>query len=132
MKTTIKALIAAATLVLVVAACGNDDNKRTASDDDTEFTISGISDEVWTYISLEDNVVVGTSPKDDPEADSQWAGRSDWDIAICGDMVRTNSGTSGNGHGGIRRIDDKSYEDVTASDAGEVDADSPQPPGSFR
>lgn len=128
MKPNIIAYFALAIVASILTACSSDDNKSASPDLDTEITISGISDTKWTYISLENNAVVGTSPKDDAESDAQWAQRTDWDIAICGDMIRTNSGTSGNGQGGIRRIDNKRYEDVTASDAASVDVDRPQTP----
>lgn len=37
--------------------------------------------------------------------------RKDWDIALCGELIRTNSGTSGVGEGGIIAIDED-YESV--------------------
>ena len=115
--------------IIVLASCSSDENNGSdAPATDTELTVSGISDTEWTYISLENNTVVGSSAKDDTEADAQWAKRTDWDIAICGDMLRTNSGTSGNGEGGIRRLDNKRYDDITASDAVSVDPDRPQTP----
>ena len=81
--------------IIVLASCSSDENNGSdAPATDTELTVSGISDTEWTYISLENNTVVGSSAKDDTEADAQWAKRTDWDIAICGDMLRTNSGTS--------------------------------------
>lgn len=60
-----------------------------------------VSDDQWSYISLETGKVIGTSTLGDAEADAQWKSRTDWDIAVCGDMIRTNSGTSGDGKGGI-------------------------------
>ncbi len=99
---------------------------------DTELTITGISDSQWAYISLETNRVIGTSPLDDSNADTQWADRTDWDLAICGDMIRTNSGSSGKGQGGIRRLDDKTYEEVSVADAVGLDQDRPQSPDASR
>lgn len=99
---------------------------------DTEITITGLSDNQWTYISLETNSVIGTSVLDDSDADAEWADRTDWDLAICGDRIRTNSGYSGKGEGGIRRIDDKTYEEVTVSDAVALDPDRPQSPDATR
>ena len=60
------------------------------------------NDAVWTYYSIEQNKVMGTSVFGDSTADSQWKQRTDWDIAICGDLIRTNSGTSGTGNGGLQ------------------------------
>ena len=59
---------------------------------------------VWTYYSIEQNKVMGTSVFGDSTADSQWKQRTDWDIAICGDLIRTNSGTSGTGNGGLQVV----------------------------
>ena len=65
----------------------------------------------WTYYSLETGSVVGQSDFGDEEADEQWRVRKDWDIALCGELIRTNSGTSGVGEGGIIAIDED-YESV--------------------
>ena len=62
------------------------------------------NDAVWTYYSIEQNKVMGTSVFGDSTADSQWKQRTDWDIAICGDLIRTNSGTSGTGNGGLQVV----------------------------
>ena len=62
------------------------------------------NDGVWTYYSIEQNQVMGTSVFGDSTADSQWKQRTDWDIAICGDLIRTNSGTSGTGNGGLQVV----------------------------
>ena len=62
------------------------------------------TDAVWTYYSIEQNKVMGTSVFGDSTADSQWKQRTDWDIAICGDLIRTNSGTSGTGNGGLQVV----------------------------
>lgn len=59
------------------------------------------SDELWVYISLKTGKVVGHSEFNNHSEDAQWKNRLDWDIAFCGDRMRTNSGTSGNGKGGI-------------------------------
>ncbi len=118
----------------VVCACSSDSDSdgREPGPVDTELTISGISDTHWTYISLETNSVTGTSPLDDTDADARWADRTDWDLAICGDMIRTNSGTSGKGNGGIRRLDNKTYDEITAGDVTALDEDRPQSPDATR
>lgn len=55
----------------------------------------------WTYISLENGTVVGSSFLGDESSDAAWALRDDWDIAICDSLIRTNGGTSGWGLGGF-------------------------------
>ena len=127
------ALAFIATLMPLLSGCQSDSQQdMPAASPDTELTISGLSDDKWTYISLRDNIVVGHSDKDDEEADSKWASRSDWDIAICGDMIRTNGGTSGKGYGGLRRVDDKSYGELTIEDGDIIDQDSPNTASSER
>ena len=100
--------------VLINAGCGGNSDNFPDSDIDTELTIEGISDTHWTYISLENNRVVGTSPLDDPDGDEEWRKRTDWDIALCGDMIKTNSGDSGIGEGGIIRLDNLSYDQLSS------------------
>ncbi len=120
--------VVAAMSVMSVSCSESDDNDDAQPAVDTELTVSGISATKWTYISLENNAVVGTSDKDDADSDARWAKRVDWDIAICGDLLRSNSGTSGCGSGGLRRIDGKDYSGVSATDAASVDEDRPQTP----
>ena len=60
------------------------------------------SNEKWVYYSLEENKQVGVSNFGDSISDKKWSERTDWDIAICGDLIRTNSGASGIGQGGIQ------------------------------
>lgn len=71
-----------------------------------------LSSGMWTYISFAKGEVVGTSLFGSDDEDARWAARTDWDIAVCGDMIRTNSGTSGSGSGGILRIDGLDFSDV--------------------
>lgn len=54
----------------------------------------------WTYVSLVQSRVVGTCALSDTLAQQQWAARTDWDLAICNGMLRTNGGASGKGQGG--------------------------------
>lgn len=75
-------------------------------------TIDGISDSAWTYFSIEKGVVVGTSALGNIGEDAAWAIHADWDIALCGNMIRTNSGTSGKGKGGIIQISDRSFNAI--------------------
>lgn len=60
------------------------------------------SNEKWVYYSLEENKQVGVSNFGDSISNKKWSERTDWDIAICGDLIRTNSGASGIGQGGIQ------------------------------
>lgn len=71
----------------------------------------------WTYISLEDGKVLGTAVLGDEAAEASWAARSDWDIAICDSLIRTNGGSSGPGQGAASAESSASlvpdgYEDI--------------------
>ena len=66
-----------------------------------ELTITGLGDDHWTYFSFEKGGTVGTSAFASAEEDEQWAKRTDWDFAICGDRIKTNGGDSGCGLGGL-------------------------------
>lgn len=57
----------------------------------------------WLYIELSSGSMLNASK---PEADVVEGGqreRTDWDIAFCGCLLRTNGGTSGCGKGAARR-----------------------------
>ena len=55
----------------------------------------------WTYFSMVPHTVVGTCAVTDALAQQAYAARTDWDIAIAAGRIRTNSGASGPGDGGI-------------------------------
>ena len=94
-----------ASLVLLASCSDGTDNSVSgqAVGKSGEMNVTA-NDGVWTYYSIEQNKVMGTSVFGDSTADSQWKQRTDWDIAICGDLIRTNSGTSGTGNGGLQVV----------------------------
>lgn len=94
-----------AALVLLASCSDGADNSASgqAVGKSGEMNVTA-NDGVWTYYSIEQNKVMGTSVFGDSTADSQWKQRTDWDIAICGDLIRTNSGTSGTGNGGLQVV----------------------------
>lgn len=89
------------------------------------LTIEGLNDQTWVYVSLEQGKVVGSSPLGDEEQDAAWKARTDWDFALCGELIRTNSGTSGTGNGGIQSVTNKSFNalDEAPTDGYTVDTD---------
>lgn len=109
-------------LSLLFASCTKDPSGETLVSD-SELTISGLNDTEWIYVSLTSGEVIGKSAKGDYEEDAKWKARNDWDVAFCGEYIRTNGGTSGNGNGAIKRIDSKSYEEVTSADATSLQED---------
>ncbi|MBR5706609.1 MAG: HmuY family protein [Bacteroidaceae bacterium] len=63
----------------------------------------------WIYYSFTDSMVVGRSDIGDVEQDQEWAAQTNWDIALSESGIRTNSGTSGRGNGGLAIITDSIY-----------------------
>lgn len=102
---TLRTLISAisATVLLFVWGCNREPVQERVDSGAEGIVVEGLSDDRWTYFSFSESKVVGTSEFGSGEEDSLWAGRDDWDIAICGEFLRTNSGTSGIGNGGIQR-----------------------------
>ena len=82
-----------------------------------EVIINGLSDTEWSYFSFESGTVVGRSELNNKEQDAQWANRKDWDIAICGDYIKTNGGTSGNGFAGAQINTTSTYDALTEAPA---------------
>lgn len=99
-------ILTALAALALLASCsdGPDDSKPTPSVGKSGDISVTANDAVWTYYSLEQGKAVGTSAFGDDAADSDWRQRTDWDIAVCGDLIRTNSGTSGMGNGGLQIV----------------------------
>ncbi|KAA6301007.1 MAG: hypothetical protein EZS26_002859 [Candidatus Ordinivivax streblomastigis] len=77
----------------------------------------------WHYFSFAEGQIVGTSDTQfenieggigTETVNSEWAERSDWDIAFHAFDIRTNSGTSGNGLAGAVKIEDSHSEENLA------------------
>lgn len=104
MKSGIFLYCAIAVSALFASACSSDSPEPGGIKKGKENVAAPIanSNAKWTYYSLESNRLVGTSNFSDSVADRQWASRNDWDIAVCGDLIRTNGGSSGIGQGGIQ------------------------------
>ncbi|MBO4560841.1 MAG: HmuY family protein [Bacteroidaceae bacterium] len=63
----------------------------------------------WIYYNISDSSVIGTSDIGDNVQDAEWGARMDWDIALSESGLRTNSGTSGRGNGGLVLLSDSLY-----------------------
>lgn len=120
MKTLITQSLIAGLIMLTVSCT---DEKDISNHKNETLTIQ-TDDYQWTYISLETGRSIGTSRIGDQDADNEWSRRTDWDIAICKDVIRTNSGTSGCGNGGIQITDQKFEQILEAPQSGyETDTD---------
>jgi len=64
----------------------------------------------WIYYNISDSTVMGSSDIGDAQQDAEWRDRIDWDIALSESGIRTNSGTSGRGNGGLALITDSVYD----------------------
>jgi hypothetical protein len=102
-------LCAVAAAVLLVSCQGNGRQPNVSG----EITLEGLSADKWTYFSFETGAAVGTSDYRDEAQDAAWAERSDWDFAICGDYIKTNSGTSGKGAGGVQQNKTDAFLQIT-------------------
>lgn len=99
-------------LVLSLAACMNRGGESKVPNLKDELTIGGLSDDKWTYFSFESGEVVGQSTFASEEEDAAWAARKDWDLAICGEYLKTNGGSSGDGAGGIQRDKENTFQSL--------------------
>jgi hypothetical protein len=85
-----KVVLLFAVVCLSLLSCSDDDSVST-TEQSANVTLDATSKTTWHYYSLQKNKFVGTGEKAD---DAAWSARTDWDLAICRYMVRTNSGTS--------------------------------------
>lgn len=95
--------------LLSVTACSSEEEAISVPTD-SYLNVSGLTNTRWHYVSLAAGKVIGTSLFGSVREDSAWAQRLDWDLALCGALIRTNSGTSGKGQGGLKKITGTSYE----------------------
>ncbi len=108
--------MAAVAAVCLATSC-NHSSGGPESSVESELTINGLSDSEWVYFSVSEGAVVGTSTFLSEKEDAEWASRKDWDFAICGDYIKTNGGTSGNGLGGILRDSEHNFQTLTEAPA---------------
>jgi major membrane immunogen (membrane-anchored lipoprotein) len=98
--------------MLLLTACNKEDANNGVVSEGL-LTVPNVPGQ-WTYISLTEGRVVGSCELADSAAQHQWAHRSDWDLAICDGMIRTNGGDSGAGKGAIA-VSPQSYEATDAA-----------------
>lgn len=100
-------------LFALFASCASDE--ETISDNpNRDVVIKQLSNKTWTYVSLSKSKIMGTSAYGDLRDDEKWAKRTDWDFALCGKFIRTNSGSSGIGNGGIVKVMGINYSEITS------------------
>lgn len=114
--------IALVAMAIALASCSSDSGGDAPSR--VDLLSIQLTPDTWTYISLNNGKTVGTSELGDEAADRLWRDRTDWDIALCNGVIRTNGGTSGRGQGAITSSP-QSFESVDPSAVStlQVDAD---------
>lgn len=108
MKRCLYILILSSIFLFTAVSCQNSGSRKIPNIKG-EITVTGLGDDHWTYISIENGTIVGTGEFMSKEDDESWRQRTDWDFAICGDYMKTNSGTSGIGSGGILRDEEHHF-----------------------
>ena len=74
---------------------------------------SGYVNEVtndWIYYNLRTGEVFNAYQVNSDIREGEQKTRTDWDLAFCGNKLRTNSGTSGNGRGGVADMGFQGYD----------------------
>lgn len=107
---------------IIFCSCASEKDIASPQEDYLQ-TFSGIDDKTWTYISFGRQTVVGTSSLGSTKEDAEWKSRTDWDLAICGKYLKTNSGSSGSGKGGLMKVEGASYESIISSVSGDFKTD---------
>ncbi len=100
-----------AIFALTFVACDRSDNKTPGSGKEVKITTSFGK---WTYFSFAKGDTVGTGSAN-AETDALWKARTDWDMAFLINNARTNSGTSGNGQGGVYYAGTDQFNAVTVA-----------------
>lgn len=99
------------------ASCGDDDNSTSKPLNVTEVKNLDAKDYTqWVYYSFEKGFETPVGKGEaDPEKgdDAKWKERTDWDIAFHRYDIRTNSGTSGKGKGGVIKMEETDLASVT-------------------
>ena len=120
-----KQLARLACLSLLAAACSAEHPLATGDPATDRMSVIPNVKGQWTYFSMVTHTVVGTCAVTDTLAQQAYAARTDWDIALCGELIRTNGGTSGNGQGAVQRVQNKSFNalDQAPADGYTTDTD---------
>ena len=78
---------------------------------------SGYINEVtndWIYYNLRTGEIFNAQQVNSDIREGEQKTRMDWDLAFCGNKLRTNSGTSGNGRGGVADMGFQGYDRWTS------------------
>lgn len=105
-----KILLCLAVVLSALSSCRDrSESQREPVEVQTHLTLT-LEPGKWIYYSISDSTVVGSSDIGDTEQDQEWAAQTNWDIALSESGIRTNSGTSGRGNGGLTILSDSLYD----------------------
>lgn len=76
--------------------------------------VNGITND-WIYYNLRTGKIYNGSSVDSDITEGKQYNRTDWDLAFCGNKLRTNSGASGIGKGGAADLGFQGYEKWTST-----------------
>jgi hypothetical protein len=100
-RKTLLNLFVIALLLGIVVSCEKDDDGPASTENKT-LSLYTNDYTIWHYFSFEADSVIGTGSADPTDSDdASWKQRTDWDIAFQRYTIRTNSGVSGTGEGGM-------------------------------
>lgn len=119
MKSNSKYLLLLSIILLATISCKDDkqsDLSPVLFSNEMELTLMPGE---WVYYRFSDSTIVGTGIIGDSIDDAEWFNRLDWDIAFSEGGIRTNSGASGKGQGGLTYLNDSlfnldSYEHISS------------------
>lgn len=111
-----KVLITLLSLVFLIMSCSDDSNSNPTSSggDDTTVIINASSHDTWAYFNFSTGQVIDIQ---DPQTSTEW------DIAFKRMKIKTNSGLSGPGEGGVIDMMITEFDSVKTAPAGNYFAD---------
>lgn len=101
MRNNIRTSLIVIALAAVLCGCRHEKEEKVPVPQASSSTIQ-LKTGYWAYYSIKDNSVIGYGLIGNEKDDQEWYGRTDWDVAFSESGIRTNSGTSGVGKGGLR------------------------------
>lgn len=101
MRSNLTASLAIILLATVISSCRHEAEEKVPEPQASSATIQ-LKTGCWTYYNIKEKSIIGYSLIGNDKEDQEWYGRTDWDVAFSETGIRTNSGTSGVGKGGIR------------------------------
>ncbi len=95
---------------VALASCEDDEDTLPQEAESDTLSLYAKDYTIWHYFSFE-NGIVGTGSADPEDSDdAEWKARTDWDLAFHYKDIRTNSGESGVGKGGMLEASETDFD----------------------